>query len=399
MRHTEVAIVGGGLAGATAAAMLGRAGFGAVLIDPRPAYPPDFRCEKLDASQLALLHKTGLADQVLPTATRDGEVWIARFGRLVEKRPSDRRGIRYEALVNTVRAAIPPSVAFVEGKVSAVSTSPDRQRVALANGDEISARLVVMANGLNHGLRQAFGIGRVAVSLCHSISIGFDMVPVGRQAFAFPALTYYPERTTDRVAYLTLFPVGTAMRANLFVYWDMNDPRLRGFRHDPRAAMAALMPRLAGQTGDFEIAGSVKIRPVDLSVSTNHRQPGMVLVGDAFATSCPAAGTGVNKVLTDVERLCNVHIPRWLATEGMDEGKIAGFYDDPVKSASDAASTTKAYFLRSLSTEGGVSWRARRWGRFMGQFGIGMLRETRERLAVRSPEPHRSEAAQGGGRA
>jgi 2-polyprenyl-6-methoxyphenol hydroxylase-like FAD-dependent oxidoreductase len=51
MRQTDVAIVGGGLAGSTAAAMLGRAGLRAVLIDPHQQYPKDFRCEKLDASQ------------------------------------------------------------------------------------------------------------------------------------------------------------------------------------------------------------------------------------------------------------------------------------------------------------------------------------------------------------
>jgi 2-polyprenyl-6-methoxyphenol hydroxylase-like FAD-dependent oxidoreductase len=38
-------------------------------------------------------------------------------------------------------------------------------------------------------------------------------------------------------------------------------------------------------------------------------QPGLVLVGDAFSTSCRAAGTGCDKVFTDVERLCNVYIP------------------------------------------------------------------------------------------
>ena len=90
-----------------------------------------------------------------------------------------------------------------------------------------------------------------------------------------------------------------------------------------------------------------------------------MLVGDAFATSCPAAGTGCNKVFTDVERLCNVHIPRWLASPGMGEEKIAAFYDDAVKVACDAASAAKAYYLRSLSTETGLAWQARRWGRFL----------------------------------
>src|SRR6266576_718820 len=47
MRYTDIAIVGGGLAGSTAAAMLGRAGIPAILIDPHPVYPPDFRVEKL----------------------------------------------------------------------------------------------------------------------------------------------------------------------------------------------------------------------------------------------------------------------------------------------------------------------------------------------------------------
>src|SRR5215510_14802371 len=77
VRQTDIAIVGGGAAGSTAAAMLGRAGIDTVLIDPHPTYPADFRCEKLDASQAALLHRAGLADAVLPAATVDNELWIA----------------------------------------------------------------------------------------------------------------------------------------------------------------------------------------------------------------------------------------------------------------------------------------------------------------------------------
>jgi 2-polyprenyl-6-methoxyphenol hydroxylase-like FAD-dependent oxidoreductase len=383
MRETDVAIVGGGLAGSTAAAMLGRAGIRAVLIDPHPTYPPDFRCEKLDASQVALLHKTGLAGPVLRAATVDDEISVARFGRLIDRRSNAQCGFSYDTLVNTVRAEIPPESTFIPAKVTAIATSPDRQTLALSTGESITARLVMLTNGLNFALRHQLGIGRELLSACHSISIGYNLAPVGRRSFDFRALTYFPERVADRMAYLTLFPIGTVMRANLFVYRDMQDPWLRAMRHTPAEALFALVPGLRKLTGDVEVT-DVKIRPVDLTVSTGYRQAGVVLVGDAFATSCPAAGTGCNKVFTDVERLCRHHIPDWLASAGMGADKIAAFYADEVKIDCDAASAAKAFFLRSLSTETGLLWQVRRWSRFLGRLGVGTLRQTRAQLAARS---------------
>ena len=78
MRYTDIAIVGGGLAGSTTAAMLGRAGISAILIDPHPVYPPDFRVEKLSGSQqVERFRKTGIAEAILQAASHDGENWIA----------------------------------------------------------------------------------------------------------------------------------------------------------------------------------------------------------------------------------------------------------------------------------------------------------------------------------
>jgi 2-polyprenyl-6-methoxyphenol hydroxylase-like FAD-dependent oxidoreductase len=179
------------------------------------------------------------------------------------------------------------------------------------------------------------------------------------------------------MAYLTLFPIRDAMRANMMVYRRMDDPWLRRFRQAPEATMLEMMPGLRRMAGEFKVIGPVKIRPADLYVSQGHRQAGVVLVGDAFSTSCPAAGTGTDKVFTDVERLCNVHIPNWLATDGMGAEKIAAFYDDPVKTACDAWSTGKAYHLRSLTIDNGVRWRAQRWARFLLRFGQGTLRRLR----------------------
>jgi 2-polyprenyl-6-methoxyphenol hydroxylase-like FAD-dependent oxidoreductase len=383
VRQTDIAIAGGGLAGSAAAAMLARKGFGVLLVDPHAVYPPDLRCEKLDARQVDIFQRSGLADLVLPAGTPYRELWVARFGRVIEKRPEMQYGILYDTLVNRMRATIPAEATFINDKVTAIANSRDRQTITLSTGGKVCARLVVVATGLNSGLRNALGIVREDVSKCHCITLAFDMKPIGRSRFGFPALTYHGERTTDRIAYITLFPIGHTMRANLMVYRKVDDPWLREMRERPDLAMSSIMPRLANIIGRAEVVGPVKIRPADLCVLRGYLQPGIVLVGDAFATSCPAAGTGTDKVFTDIERLCNIHVPRWMQTDGMSVEKIAAFYADPVKVACDRRSFDRAFKLRSVSIDEGLSWRARRWTRFLGRLAIGSSRELLARMTVR----------------
>src|SRR6188472_635706 len=202
MRYTDIAIIGGGLAGSTAAAMLGRAGIPTLLIDPHENYPFDFRVEKLSGgTQLDLLYKTGFADSLLRSTTHDGENWIARAGYLLDKRPSRQFGIMYDALIMAIRAEIPKPAELVYAKVTDISVSAERQKLTLSDGETISARLVVLANGLNIGLRRNIGIERQIISACHSISSGFDLVPLGLAAFDFPARAYFSERPSDRIPY------------------------------------------------------------------------------------------------------------------------------------------------------------------------------------------------------
>ena len=60
---------------------------------------------KLGGEQLDLLRKTGLAEPTLRATTLDGEVWEARFGYIVAKKPSDQHGIMYDTLVKTMLRA------------------------------------------------------------------------------------------------------------------------------------------------------------------------------------------------------------------------------------------------------------------------------------------------------
>src|SRR5262249_188518 len=166
--------------------------------------------------------------------------------------------------------------------------------------------------------------------------------------FAFPALTCYGDKVADRIDYLNLFPVGDAMRANLFTFIDHRDPWARTLRREPKQTLLSVMPGLRRFLGDFQVIDRVENWIMDLYVIEGHVPNGVVLIGDAFQTSCPAAGTGVSRLLTDVERLCHEHVPQWLASPGMTAGKIAAFYGDRAKQRSDTHAARLAAYRRSL---------------------------------------------------
>jgi 2-polyprenyl-6-methoxyphenol hydroxylase-like FAD-dependent oxidoreductase len=385
MHEADIVVVGGGLAGSLASAMLARKGFDVVLVDPHAVYPPDLRCEKVDALHLEMLQRTGLAELILAAGTRYDDLWVARFGRIVEKRREHQYGILYDTLVNATRAAIPENAVFIRGKVTGIANSANRQVVTTSTGEEISARLAIIANGLNSGLRNALGMTREDLHKCHCVTVAFSLKPVGRSSFDFPALTYFTDCAAHRIAYITLFPIGDVMRANVMTYRAMDDPWLKDMREDPQQGLLPLMPSLGEFLGAAEVVGPVLVRPADLYVTHPNGQAGVVLVGDAFATSCPAAGTGCGKVFTDVERLCNVHVPQWMATEGMGAEKIAQFYADPVKVSWDRHSAEKAFRMRSVATDEGFSWRVARWARRVKWTAVHTGRDALARMTLGSP--------------
>jgi 2-polyprenyl-6-methoxyphenol hydroxylase-like FAD-dependent oxidoreductase len=391
MREFDVAIAGAGLAGSIIASALGRKGHSVAIVDPNDVYPDEFRCEKVNFDQIESLAKSGLGDAVLAAATHDKTAWVSRLGLLIEKRPSDQLGIDYGRLVNTLRAEMPPDVAVLRGKVTAISNGDELQRVTLSTGETITARLLVIASGLSNSLRQSLGIERDDISRCHSVTFGFDVEPVGRDAFPFRALTHYSEDPQSGMAFLTLFPIGTRMRANLFVYRDLDDPWLRAFRAAPEETMNAAMPRLERLTGPYRVSSPIKVRPIDLYKTLGYRQPGVVLVGDAFSTACPAAGTGARKAMVDAERLCHGYVSQWLATPGMGVEKISQFYDDGIKVGSDRKSLALAMRIKAMSIDTSAAWWLRRWasvGVGLTRWGVHSAREARGRFVTAARSAH-----------
>ena len=360
----DIAIVGGGLAGSMAATMLARSGYDVILIDPHDVPPRDFRCEKLEQGHVELLRRTGLADAVLRASTCTETLWVARFGRLVDIMPFKQYGMAYGSLVDTVRSQIPPGVRRSRAWADSIKPSADRQLIHLSDGSSVDVRLAVLASGGNWRLLAALGVKRTLASPCHSITVGFDIRRIDGQSFPFPALQYNPERVVNDVAYLTLFQMNGVMRANLFLYLPLKSSKVAAFRDDPVAALRALLPGLARVTGQFAIDGPVKVRPTDLHELRDYDIPGVVMIGDAFLTPCPATGTGALKLFMDVDRLCSVYIPRWMQSDGMPVAKLRAFYADAEKAGCDRRSTAHAYRLRAVSTDPSLRGKAGREMRY-----------------------------------
>ena len=356
---TEIVVVGGGLSGTIAATVLGRSGYHVTLIDRYPVFPHEFRVEKIAGDQIEKMRRLGLLDRLSASAVAFDEIVNIRRGRVLDRSHAQHYGIFYDDLVNAMRAELPETVRFITGRVNGLEAGADRQRVSILGQGDVTARLLVLATGMGDILKRDLGIGRRFVHQRQSMTFGFNLRPVGASAFRHPALTYYGERITDGIDYLSLFPAADVTRANLFVFREHGDPWVKALRDHPRETLIKTLPGLIKAFGDFEVIDKIESWLTDITVAENCVRDGAVLIGDAYQTSCPAAGTGVSRLLTDVERLA-VHVPQWLASPGMTAAKIATFYADPVKQAMDAHGLHLAQFRRSLTIDNDLRWRARR---------------------------------------
>ena len=382
-RQTQIGIVGGGLSGSIAAVVLGRAGYDVTLIDRSAVHPDEFRAEKIAGDQVGLMQSLGILASIAADSAPFAEVVNVRRGEVIDRSYNQHFGILYKDLVKAARAQLPAAVRFVVGRVIDVQTGPQRQFITLHDGTTIEARLVILATGMSKPL---CGIGRRVVRPKQSMSFGFNVEPAPGDTFGFTSLTYYGEHGSDAIDYLSVFPIGGALRANLFTFHQLRDPWVRRLREDPKTALREALPHLGRFLGDFRVPNKVQSWVMDLSVADNHRRDGVAIIGDAFQTSCPAAGVGVSRLLTDVDRLCNVYIPQWLAAPGMGVDKIGQFYDDPIKRRTDMRAERLNAYRRSLSLDTSLIWKVHRSQVYLRRRALGWLRNLEARTPARPAE-------------
>ena len=152
----------------------------------------------------------------------------------------------YDALINAIRAEIAAPAERICAKVIDVSTSAERQKA-----DAVQRRDDLGAAGGARQRPECRPAPHISASSARSSApairfrSGSTSCRSAAPAFDFPALTYFSERASERIPYLTLFPIGNRMRANLFAYREADDPWLREMRRNPVETLNAALPRLA----------------------------------------------------------------------------------------------------------------------------------------------------------
>jgi 2-polyprenyl-6-methoxyphenol hydroxylase-like FAD-dependent oxidoreductase len=341
----DVAIVGGGFAGALMALVLARQGFNPVVVDPHDVYPQDFRCEKFSQSQADGLQALGVAD-----------VYSAVLGRgdnLI------RKGLRYDQMVNALRDHWGDGVRLVRGKVSAVAHDAGTQTLSVPGFGTVTSRLCVVATGPGERLLKDLGVKRQLLSPAHSVCVGFTVLP-GPEGFGFESLIHRGEKPGDGVGFASFFRMAgdpsDALRVNLFLYDPIRSERVLRFRREPLQALCAIMPGLSQRLHGASLSGEVELRATDLYTIDDPALDGVVLIGDARRTSCPASGTGISRIINDVRALSERFVPGWLDTQS----DVARFYADSGVRRLDADLHRRSMNGRNLAVSTGLAWRLRR---------------------------------------
>lgn len=384
----DVLVVGAGLSGSLAAIMLYEHGFRVTVVDRYATYPAEFRAEQLVGDQIEFFLNIGLSNELIDVAKIVPRARNFSLGKQLSSVMAPHYGMPYQDIVQALRRRIPKDVQFIVGRVSDIESGPT-SIVHLDDGQAITAKLVVMATGLNTKLSRKLGVAYDNVSVKHSTTIGFDIRSSKCTAAETSVLVYYGNSLHDGIDYLTIFPCKDILRGNLFLYRDPHDPWIRRLRQAPRETLLEVMPALADELGEFTV-DQVQCRTSDVAVANQHQRDGIVYIGDAFQTPCPAAGTGISRLLIDVERL-TVHAARWFAANDTSAASLRSYYNDPVKRRSDRAAIKEARFRRAISTDSSPFWAMRRQHvkakRFV-KYALHVLRDILAHPTQLTPQPH-----------
>ncbi|BFI97169.1 MAG: UbiH/UbiF family hydroxylase [Rhodanobacter sp.] len=309
----DVAVVGGGMVGAAAALALAKAGFATALLEARAPQPwsaadeVDLRVVGLAPSSIDLLNQLGVWTSIREARSSPYahmHVWDGESGAAIDFDAADEgcdllghivennlvQWTLWQALEAAgVRRRCPAEVRGIEPR-------EDRVTLALADGESLSARLVVAADGAASPLRGMLGIASRERDYAQRAVVAH----VGT------------ERAHGQTAWQRFLPGGPLALLPLAdgrssIVWSLpEDEAQRVLALDDADFMREL-----GVASDFRLGRIVSSTrraafPLRMQLAESYQAERCVLLGDAAHAVHPLAGQGVNLGLRDVTELRDV---------------------------------------------------------------------------------------------
>jgi len=320
----DVIVAGAGIAGASLALELAHGGLDVALIDPQPfaaqvAPTFDGRASAIAYSSFRAWDVVGVGEALRPNAQRIEQILVTdgrsagaasgppspaflRFDAAEIADRSDGEPLGYMLENRHIRAALAAAVTaspialMAPARVESVAFEAADARVRLADGAELTAPLVVGAEGRGSVVRREAGIGVV----------GWDYPQKGVVA------TVRLERPHQGVAYEHFLPAGpfailplTDQRASLV--WTERIAAADALAAAAPEAFRSLLQRRFGDfVGRVEVEGPTFVYPLALQLAEALTAPRAALVGDAAHGIHPIAGQGLNLGLKDAAALAEV---------------------------------------------------------------------------------------------
>ena len=319
MADFDIIVSGGGVAGLTAAALMGSHGFSVLLCDPAPpvtsaeAEQADLRTTAFLQPARALLEEAGLWDRLSahaaplqimrivdaggdrsePRVTRDFDAADISSGPFGWNLPNWL--LRREMVA---RIGELPTVDFRPGIGTKSLLTRDREAlVGLSDGTRLRTRLVIAADGRNSPMREAAGIG-------------VRVTRYGQKALAFAVTHPVPHDNVSTEIHrtggpFTLVPLPDrdGLPSSAIVWMEDGPEALRLSRLPVPEFEAAMMDRSCGLFGPLSLVTRRTLWPIVTQVADRMAGERIALLAEAAHVVPPIGAQGLNMSLGDLRCL------------------------------------------------------------------------------------------------